>query len=140
MARLQQYYTCTGLTYATPVGVGGGGAPFSPICATCMECRSHPFFECGVFKNIWAAPPFDPSIADALSNFANGLHFIEVNTDSLGVTLAAVVCWRIWFLQNQLVHDKREGWTEDIIECSSHFLTSYRAAQLPQMPNSGALA
>lgn len=48
------------------------------------------------------------------------------------MVLASVICWRIWFIRNQLVHESSELLGEDIVAWVANYITSYRAAQFPQ--------
>lgn len=45
--------------------------------------------------------------------------------------LAGVLCWRLWWWRNRVVHGDAEGVGEDLIEWSTHFLEAYKAAQMP---------
>lgn len=93
-----------------------GSDPFCPFCKTELEYTAHLFFECEVFKDLWRASPFNFSLPVQVTNFSNWLHFVRTRTDSKGATLASVICWRIWYLRNQLVHGAMDGFGVDVVE------------------------
>lgn len=54
------------------------------------------------------------------------------------MALASVVCWRMWWTKNEVVHGSDGGVGEDIVEWASNFLAAYRSAQLPRALQPGA--
>lgn len=64
-----------------------------------------------------------------LTNFAEWLRFLRSRLDAGVFVLACVVCWRIWWIRNRIVHGEMEGAGGDIVEGVDHFLEAYQAAQ-----------
>lgn len=50
------------------------------------------------------------------------------------VALAGDICWRMWWIRNEVVHGSDGGVGEDII-MAANFLAAYRSAQLPRSPH-----
>lgn len=110
-----------------------GHDPFRQLCNSGLENTAHPFFECPRFQHVWRAPPFTLFLPRVRQSFVAWYRLLRSNLDVQSLGLATVVCWRIWWIRNQVVHGEstREG--DDVIEWASNYMESYRQAQLPRL-------
>lgn len=109
-----------------------GGDPFCPLCHMALESTAHPFFECPIFARVWTVEPFNISMPGMHTKKKKWFRFLRSQLDIEAFTLACVVCWRVWWTRNRLVHEGDDGGNEDIIEGAEHFLEAYRSAQFPR--------
>lgn len=112
---------------------GLGGDPFCPFCLNQLETTAHIFFECDRFAEIWGHSPFSISLPHEQWPFANWFRFLRTKLDGEECLLAAVVCWRVWWLRNQLIHGSKEDVGGDVVEWAAHFLEAYKTAQIPKL-------
>lgn len=64
-------------------------------------------------------------------NFLGCLRLLRQNLDPDGCSLAVVICWRLWWHRNQIVHGQSNEVEEDVVSWASNFLESYRVALFP---------
>lgn len=88
-----------------------GGDPNCPLCYTSSESTAYSFFECSGFVRTWEAEPFNIIIPRRHTNFPEWLRFLRSGIDTEVFLLACVVCWRIWWFRNRIVHER---WREQV--------------------------
>lgn len=115
------------------------GDPFCPFCAYHLETTEHLFFQCEWFAAIWESEPFYLTPPPEQWGFANWFQWLRAQLDDEGSFLAGVVCWRVWWVRNQLVHGATEGVGGDIVEWAKLFLDSYKTALVPKLPKAPRL-
>lgn len=102
------------------------------------ETTAHVFFECRCMTQIWKAPPFHLRLPSETMGFGAWLRWLRSNLEGEALVVACIVCWRIWWWRNQVVHEEGVELKEDIVEWAFHFLEAYKTAQLPRISRSQA--
>lgn len=79
--------------------------------------------------------PSNSTLPDMHTNFTEWFRWLRSNLDTDRFTWACVVCWRIWWVRNQVVHNSDDSLDLTIVEWATNFLEAFQETRLPKILN-----